>query len=76
MLIHTEYSLFVFDRSPKLTKTSQLQIPDVFDIDYQEVLPSNEGFGGLKNKEESIVSKNGYIWYDNVNKIIFKYYTK
>ena len=73
MLVHTEYSLFVFDRSPKLTQTSQLQIPDVFDIDYQEVLPSNEGFGGLKNKEESIVSKNGYIWYDNVNKIIFKY---
>lgn len=73
MLIHTEYSLFVFDRSPKLTQTSQLQIPDVFDIDYQEVLPSNEGFGGLKDKEESIISKNGYIWYDSVNKIIFKY---
>lgn len=73
MLIHTEYSLFVFDRSPKLTQTSQLQIPDVFDIDYQEVLPSNEGFGGLKDKEEAIVSKNGYIWYDSVNKIIFKY---
>lgn len=73
MLIHTEYSLFVFDRSPKLTQTSQLQIPDVFDIDYQEVLPSNEGFGGLKDKEESIISKNGYIWYDSINKIIFKY---
>lgn len=73
MLIHTEYSLFVFDRSPKLTQSSQLQIPDVFDIDYQEVLPSNEGFGGLSNKDESIVSKNGYIWYDATNKIIFKY---
>lgn len=73
MLVHTEYSLFVFDRTPKLTQSSQLQIPDVFDIDYQEVLPSNEGFGGLKDKEESIVSKNGYIWYDATNKIIFKY---
>ena len=73
LLVHTQYSLFVFDRSPKLTNSSQLQIPDTFDIDYQEVLPSNEGFGGLSDKEESIVSKNGYIWYDSVNKIIFKY---
>lgn len=73
LLVHTQYSLFVFDRSPKLTNSSQLQIPDTFDIDYQEVLPSNEGFGGLADKEECIVSKNGYIWYDSVNKIIFKY---
>lgn len=73
LLVHTEYSLFVFDRTPKLTQSSQLQIPDVFDIDYQEVLPANEGFGGLSNKEQSIISKNGYIWYDSVNKIIFKY---
>lgn len=73
LLVHTEYSLFVFDRSPKLTNSSQLQIPDTFDIDYQEVLPSNEGFGGLTDKEESIISKNGYIWYDSINKYIFKY---
>ncbi len=73
LLVHTEYSLFAFDRSPKLTTTSQLQIPDTFDVDYQEVLPSNEGFGGLKNKEEAIISKNGYIWYDSTNKYIFKY---
>lgn len=73
LLVHTQYSLFVFDRSPKLTQSSQLQIPDTFDVDYQEVLPSNEGFGGLWNKEEAIVSKNGYIWYDRVNKYIFKY---
>lgn len=73
LLVHTQYSLFVFDRSPKLTQSSQLQIPDAFDIDYQEVLPSNEGFGGLWDKEEAIISKNGYIWYDKVNKYIFKY---
>ena len=73
LLVHTQYSLFVFDRSPQLTNKSQLQIPDTFNIDYQEVLPSNEGFGGLWNKEESIISKNGYIWYDKVNKYIFKY---
>ena len=73
LLIHTEYSLFVFDRSPKLTQRSQLDIPDAFDIDYQEVMPSNEGFGGLANSDESIVTKNGYIWLDKTNKYIFKY---
>ena len=73
MLVHTEYSLFVFDRTPKLTQKSQLEVPDVFDIDYQEVLPSNEGFGGLARKDESIISKHGYIWFDSVNKIIFKF---
>lgn len=73
LLVHTEYSLFVFDRSPHLTTKSQLQIPDTFDIDYQEVLPSNEGFGGLRNADESIVTKNGYIWFDYNNNIIFKY---
>lgn len=72
-LVHTEYSLFVFDRSPKLTNKSQLEIPDTFDIDYQEVMPSNEGFGGLKDKEESIITKHGYIWYDKTNKLIFCY---
>ena len=72
-IVHTEYSMFVFDRSPKLTKTRQLEIPDTFDIDYQEVMPSNEGFGGLRHKEESILTKNGYIWYDRANNIIFKY---
>lgn len=73
MLVHTEYSLFMFDRTPKLTNKSQLEVPDVFDIDYQEVLPSNEGFGGLKNKNEAILSKHGYIWFDSVNKIIFRF---
>lgn len=73
LIVHTEYSIFVFDRTPKLTAKSQLDIPDVFDIDYQDVMPSNEGFGGLLEKEESILTKHGYIWYDHNNKIIFNY---
>lgn len=73
LIVHTEYSLFVFDRSPQLTQKSQLQIPDTFDVDYQEVLPSNEGFGGLRSADEAIVTKNGYIWFDYNNNIIFKY---
>jgi len=72
-IVHTEYSMFVFDRSPKMTQKVQLDIPDTFDIDYQEVMPSNEGFGGLKDKNESIVSKHGYIWYDRTNSVIFTF---
>lgn len=72
-LVHTEYSLFVFDRSNRLNAKAQLEIPDTFDVDYQEVLPSNEGFGGLIDKEESIITKNGYIWLDKTNKYIFIY---
>lgn len=72
-IVHTEYSIYVFDRTPKLTMKSQLDIPDVFDIDYQDIMPSNEGFGGLADKEESIITKHGYIWYDRVNKYIFNY---
>lgn len=73
LLVHTEYSLFMFDRSPKLTAKLQSDIPDTFDIDYQEVMPSNQGFGGLQDKKESIVTKNGYVWFDKVNKYIFNF---
>ena len=73
LIVHTEQSIFVFDRSPKLTTKSQLDIPDVFDIDYQDIMPSNEGFGGLYEKEEAILTKNGYIWFDRVNKMIFDF---
>lgn len=71
LLVHTQYSLFVFDRNNQLTKESQLQIPDVFDIDYKELTPSTEGFGGLYDKKESIVTKHGYIWYDRKSASIF-----
>ena len=73
LIVHTEQSIFVFDRTPKLTSKSQLDIPDTFDVDYQDMMPSNEGFGGLLDKEESILTKNGYVWFDRVNKIIFNF---
>lgn len=71
LLVHTEYSLFVFDRNNQLSENAQLQIPDTFDIDYKELTPSGEGFGGLRNKEESILTKHGYIWFDRINYSIF-----
>ena len=73
LIIHTEYSIFVFDRSPKLSQYAQTEIPDAFGVDYQELMPTDEGYGGLANKEESIITKRGYIWYDRNNKIIFSF---
>lgn len=72
-IVHTEYSIFVFDRTAKLTNKTQLDIPDTFDTFYTELLPSNEGFGGLQDKDESIITKHGYIWFDKINKLIFSY---
>lgn len=72
-IVHTEYSIFVFDRSPKLSQYAQIEIPDTFDVDYQELMPTNEGYGGLLDREESIITKHGYFWYDKTNKIIFSF---
>lgn len=70
-LVHTEYGLFVFDRSPKLNKKFTFDIPDTFDIDYQQII--TKSYGGLKKREHSIVCNFGYIWYDFVNKTIFRF---
>lgn len=71
LLIHTEYSLFVFDRSPRLTSLTKTDIPDTFDVQYQELL--NKSYGGLKDRRQSIITNFGYIWYDIVNDIIFRF---
>lgn len=73
LLIHTEHSIFVLDKTNMLTDKVQLETPDVFDLEYKELIPSNQGFGGLRDKEEAISTKNGYVWYDAVNKVIFNF---
>lgn len=71
LIIHTEYSIFVFDRSPRLTSLTKTDIPDTFDVEYQELL--TKSYGGLKDKRQSIITNFGYIWYDEVNKFIFRF---
>lgn len=75
-LIHTEHSLFILNRDNQL-KTGdtavQLQMPDIFDIDYKEIITSNLGYGGLKTKEHAILDTFGYIYYDYDNKVILRY---
>ena len=76
LLVHCEHSMFMFDRDNTLNtidKSVQLQMPDIFDVDYKEVFTSDLGFGGLQDKFAWIVDQFGYIFYDNSNNRFYKF---
>ena len=75
-LVHTEHSLFMFDMDNSLktnNKEIQLYSPDTFEVQYKEIFTSNLGFGGLQDKESSIVDQFGYIFYDTDKSIFYRY---
>ena len=75
-LVHTEHSLFMFDRNNTLQtadKEVQLAMPDIFDVDYKEVFTSQLGICGLQDKDAHIVDQFGYIFYDNDAHRIYKF---
>ena len=75
-LVHTEHSLFMFDRNNTLQtadKEVQLAMPDIFDVDYKEVFTSDLGVCGLQDRDAHIVDQFGYIFYDNDAHRIYKF---
>lgn len=75
-LVHTEHSLFMFDRNNTLQtndKEVQLAMPDIFDVDYKEVFTSDLGICGLQDRDAYIVDQFGYIFYDNDAHRIYKF---
>lgn len=57
----------MFNRDASLKtndKDIQLSQPDVFDIDYVEVLTSDLGYGGLQDSLSYVVDQFGYIFYN------------
>lgn len=75
-LVHTEHSLFMFDRNNTLQtadKEVQLAMPDIFDVDYKEVFTSQLGICGLQDRDAHIVDQFGYIFYDNDAHRIYKF---
>ena len=75
-LVHTEHSLFMFDRNNTLQtadKEVQLAMPDIFDVDYKEVFTSDLGVCGLQDKFATIVDQFGYIFYDNDAHRIYRF---
>lgn len=76
LLVHTEHSLFAFDKKAMMESVGQnvqLAIPDTFDIQYKEVFTSNLGICGLQDDEAWIVDQFGYVFYDNDNHRIYRF---
>lgn len=76
ILVHTEDSVYKFSGSNNLTSTEgeiQTIENEPFDTGIHEIFGSEYGFAGLKNKEHSIVTETGYIFFDNDAKTIYIY---
>lgn len=76
LLVHTEHSLFMFNRDASLktqNKDVQLIIPDAFDVEYQEVFTADKGYGGLQNYVSWCVNEYGYTFFDNSNNRLYNF---
>lgn len=78
LYVHTQHSLFAFNNDAALemnNKNLQVATPDLFDTEYSEAYLTNLGYGGLQDKESSIVGTFGYIYYNRDNNEIIKIYS-
>lgn len=75
-LVHTEYSMFMFDIDNTLKtndKNIQLESQDIFDVDYKEIVTSKNGYAGLKDSKAAIFDNFGYIFYCNADNRFYKF---
>lgn len=76
IIVHTQDSMFKFSGSNKLQSSNgeiQTNESNIFDTGISEVFGSDFGFAGLQNKNDHIVTENGYIFFDRDSKIIYLY---
>lgn len=76
LLVHTEHSLFMFNRDNTMKtqdKDVQLVMPDIFDVDYKEVFTSTLGICGLQDDKAWIADDFGYIFYDNDSHRLYQF---
>lgn len=76
LLVHTEHSLFMFNRDNTMKtqdKDVQLAMPDIFDVDYKEVFTSTLGICGLQDDKAWIADDFGYIFYDNDSHRLYQF---
>lgn len=76
ILVHTRDSLFKFSGSNNLQSFEgevQTNESQPFDTGIAEIFGSDFGFAGLADKSQSIVTENGYIFYDSDAKVIYMY---
>ena len=76
LLVHTEHSIFAFMANDTLKTQDQdiqLAIPDIFDLDYKELVTSDLGYAGLQDLDAYCLDNYGYIFYDNDSNRIFRF---
>ena len=76
ILVHTKDSMFKFTGSNNLQSTiGEIQTveSEVFNTGVSEVFGSDFGFAGLQDKRNSIITENGYIFYDKDSNVIYLY---
>lgn len=77
ILVHTQDSLFKFVGNNSISANGGEDIvlneSEIFDTGITEVFGSQYGFGGLRDKKESLVTQQGYIYYDRDSNIIYMY---
>ena len=82
IFVHTEHGLFKFTDSSLLKVGDNLYSSNKevgvgesspFEIGIAEIVDSQYGHGGLQKKEHSLITFNGYIFYDSLVKTIYIY---
>lgn len=76
LLVHTEHSMFIFTHDNTIQTQNQnivLANTDIFDLNYQEAIISELGYGGLQDKDSWVLTNFGYIYYDNDSRKIFRF---
>ena len=60
--------MFLLDGSDTIKTTNdgniQLSSIDIWDINFKELIPSQNAYAGLQDKDKSILGEFGYIWYN------------
>lgn len=76
ILVHTKDSMFRFTGSNNLSgSTGEIVTNETepFDTGISELFGSDYGFAGLQNKEDSIITESGYIFFDRDSNVVYMY---
>lgn len=76
IICHTEDSIFRFTGSNNITSSDGEIVTNEstpFDTGISEAFGSDYGFAGLQNKEDSIITESGYIFFDRNARIVYMY---
>lgn len=76
LYVHCEHSLFKFTDNKTIDAQDEqvvLQENDIFNSGISEVFDAQYGYAGLKNREQSLITYNAYVFYDAVAKIIYAF---